>query len=185
MGVLRRVRRKDGEARTWEWRLVSFLSYLCMRRKTQQATYSLFSLAKFLELLIYSPSLSSLDPSLCSHTASSKHDIVRHFAHSGWTLAFETSEVRDVYEVKVPKVRMLRGGTRGERVGMELGADDRVKVELRLQITKFWKGIKDHLDELVSLYKPLLPAFDKITFTGIIVPPATRSRQTKDHRPLS
>ena len=113
MGVLRRVRRKDGEARTWEWRLVSFLSYLCMRRKTQQATYSLFSLAKFLELLIYSPSLSSLDPSLCSHTASSKHDIVRHFAHSGWTLAFETSEVRDVYEVKVPKVRMLRGGTRG------------------------------------------------------------------------
>ncbi|KAG9096195.1 hypothetical protein FRC06_008940, partial [Ceratobasidium sp. 370] len=110
----------------------------------------LFSLAKFLELLIYSPTITSLEPSLCSHTTASKHAIVRHFSHSGWTLAFETSEVSDVYEVKVPKVRMLRAIKRIDHAGTQLVADDRAKIELRLQVTRFWKGIKDYLDELES-----------------------------------
>ncbi|KAG9084747.1 hypothetical protein FRC07_013562, partial [Ceratobasidium sp. 392] len=109
----------------------------------------LFSLAKFLELLIYSPTIASLSPSLCSHTRSSKHAIVRHFSHSGWTVAFETSDVRDVYEVKVPKVRMLRTIKRVDHQ-LEAVADDRVKNELRLQVTTFWRGVKDYLDELES-----------------------------------
>ncbi|CAE6434585.1 unnamed protein product [Rhizoctonia solani] len=109
----------------------------------------LFSLAKFLELLIYSPNISSLDTSICPHTASSRHAIVRHFSHSGWMMTFETSEVRDVYEVKVPKVRMLRTPMR-TGPGADIATDDRVRSELRLQITAFWKGIKDYLDELES-----------------------------------
>ena len=124
---------------------------LCVRAYISHSSIcSLFSLAKFLELLIYSPSLSSLDPPLCSHTTSSRHAIVRHFAHSGWMVAFETSDVHDVYEVKVPKVRMLRTGARSATAGLDGIADDKVRAGLRLQITEFWKGIKEHLDELVS-----------------------------------
>ncbi|KAG8795028.1 hypothetical protein FRC12_018837 [Ceratobasidium sp. 428] len=110
----------------------------------------LFSLAKFLELLIYSRTIASLDPALCPHTTTSKHAIVRHFSHSGWTLAFETSEVPDVYEVKVPKVRMLRTIKRVDHAHTQLVADERVKDELRLQVTRFWKDVKDYLDELES-----------------------------------
>lgn len=112
---------------------------------------SLFSLAKFLELLIYSPSISRLDSPLCSHTTSSRHTIVRYFSHGGWMVAFETSEVQDVYEVKVPKVRMLRAPIRNSNTGVDLTADERVRSELRLQITRFWKCIKDYLDELVRI----------------------------------
>ncbi|QRV81361.1 1-phosphatidylinositol-4-phosphate 5-kinase [Ceratobasidium sp. AG-Ba] len=106
----------------------------------------LFSLAKFLELLIYSSTIASLDPPLCSHTTSSKHAIIRHFSHSGWTIAFESSAVPDVYEVKVPKVRMLRTIKKVDHPAM----DEKARVNLRLEITAFWKGIKDYLDELDS-----------------------------------
>ncbi|KDN36345.1 hypothetical protein RSAG8_10912, partial [Rhizoctonia solani AG-8 WAC10335] len=109
----------------------------------------LFSLAKFLELLIYSPNISSLDTPICAHTTSSRHAILRYFSHAGWMLAFETSEVRDVYEVKVPKVRMLRTPVRALH-GVDIAMDDRVRSDLRLQITGFWKGVKDYLNELES-----------------------------------
>jgi hypothetical protein len=60
-----------------------------------------------------------------------------------------------VYEVKVPKVRMLRTPIRAGYSGADLAVDGKVRSELRLQITDFWKGIKDHLDELVSFVDSL------------------------------
>jgi hypothetical protein len=82
-------------------------------------------------------------------------------------LAFETSEVRDVYEVKVPKVRMLRTGGRSATTGLEVIADEQVRAGLRLQITEFWKGIKDYLNELVSAYGPyLMCLLNLVMFVG-------------------
>ncbi|CAE6510846.1 unnamed protein product [Rhizoctonia solani] len=139
----------------------------------------LFSLAKFLELLIYSPNISSLDTLICPHTASSRHTIIRHFSHGGWMLAFETSEVRDVYEVKVPKVRMLRTPVRAGQVGNDIATDERVRSELRLQITEFWKGIKDYLDEL-ELYLETREANPEIAHKRLPTTPPDSDTETED-----
>ncbi|CAE6458983.1 unnamed protein product [Rhizoctonia solani] len=139
----------------------------------------LFSLAKFLELLIYSPSISSLDTSICPHTASSRHSIIRHFSHSGWMVSFETSEVRDVYEVKVPKVRILRTPMRTGHGMSDVAADERVRSELRLQITDFWKGVKDHLDELES-YLEAREANPEIAHKRLPTTPPDTDTETED-----
>ncbi|CAE6459289.1 unnamed protein product [Rhizoctonia solani] len=138
----------------------------------------LFSLAKFLELLIYSPNISSLDTPICAHTTASPHAIVRYFSHGGWMLAFETTEVRDVYEVKVPKVRMLRTPMRTGQ-GVELAMDERVRSELRLQITGFWKGIKDYLNELET-YLEARAANPEIAHKRLPTTPPDSDTETED-----
>ncbi|CAE6475582.1 unnamed protein product [Rhizoctonia solani] len=138
----------------------------------------LFSLSKFLELLIYSPNISSLDAPICPHTTSSRHAIVRYFSHAGWMLAFETSEVRDVYEVKVPKVRMLRTPVRAGQ-GVDIATDDRVRSELRLQITEFWRGIKDYLNELEA-YLEVRETNPEIAHKRLPTTPPDSDTETED-----
>ncbi|PPQ69941.1 hypothetical protein CVT24_003691 [Panaeolus cyanescens] len=88
---------------------------------------SLFSFAKYLELLLYSPALCKLSPSLCSHTSlpmedksatnlspeliSIRYNIVRNFSHrsSKTQISFALSPVQDVYELQVPRLQIIRG----------------------------------------------------------------------------
>ena len=83
---------------------------------------SLFSFAKFLELLVYSPGIHNLSPQLCEHTTlpekpwspadtpipRARFDIIRRFSHKGRIVTMTLTDVRDVFEVHVPRLQILR-----------------------------------------------------------------------------
>lgn len=95
-------------------------------------TISLFSFAKFLELLCYSPAIYQLTPEICEHTCppapapgSPSHlnsdptnitqlkwrlDILRHFAYQSHTVSVKLSAVEDIFELRVPKLQIVRTG---------------------------------------------------------------------------
>ncbi|KAJ6550877.1 hypothetical protein DFH09DRAFT_1319739 [Mycena vulgaris] len=127
---------EDGEADTgsklWMW-----MSCAVCRARTERVAMSdgayLFSYAKFLELLVYSPAICTLTPGLCAHTAidpataagpaeapplpPSRLNIVRHFATRGCTVSFALTAVEgDVYELRVPRVQIA--ARRGARASM-------------------------------------------------------------------
>ncbi|KAF9032399.1 hypothetical protein BJ165DRAFT_1410851 [Panaeolus papilionaceus] len=89
---------------------------------------SLFSFSKYLELLLYSPTICKLTPSLCAHASlpttdkpaahispevlsSIRRTIIRNFSHrsSNTQISFALSPVQDVYELHVPRLQIIRG----------------------------------------------------------------------------
>ena len=124
----------------------------------------MFSFAKFLELLIWSPTLASL--SLCEHTPSislgtgdhspsdSRFRILRHFSHKGRVLTFSLTPVHSVFEIRLPKLQILSGSAPMEEKQL-LEAKKQLEGEeerqaLSTEIDGWWKGIKNRLDKLVS-----------------------------------
>jgi 1-phosphatidylinositol-3-phosphate 5-kinase len=87
-----------------------------------------FSFAKFLELLVYSPTISTLKSFLCDHTtpaataatatppgkdspelSASRLNIVRHFSTASVDVSFALSTIEDViFELKVPRLQIVR-----------------------------------------------------------------------------
>ncbi|CCO33233.1 1-phosphatidylinositol-3-phosphate 5-kinase [Rhizoctonia solani AG-1 IB] len=66
----------------------------------------------------------------------------------------------------------------GRHSGADLAVDEKVRSELRLQITDFWKGIKDHLDEL-ELYLEEREANPGITHKRLPTTPPDSDTETE------
>lgn len=155
----------------------------------------LLSFGKYLELLAYSDTFATLSTPLCEHTKTTSKDskdllrtrsnIIRNYAYKSYIISFSTSPVQDVYEVKIPRIQITK--TRAI-TSMQEGATIRdtwqqdERAELRLQITSWWKGIKERLNQLEEildnshstdpLKKPLPPS-----------PPLTRQPTDNDLTP--
>lgn len=127
----------------------------------------MFSFTKFLELLVYSPTISTLNSFLCDHTTppsenspdvpASRLNIVRHFSTASVDVSFALSTIEDIFELKVPRLQILRDtGVPHILLGNKEGSEDeaRSKKELRREIKKWWEGVADHIDKIVSLSAP-------------------------------
>lgn len=157
------------------------LSLILIWRVTWIAFPSLFSFAKFLELLLYSPTICNLSPPLCEHTTpapfalspsthnssslpTSRLNIVRHFASRSHAVSFSLSTIEDIFELRVPRLQIIRGnGDRSARNSMtkddrtandKAGAADEEKKTLRREIKVWWEGIADRMDKLVRTSPP-------------------------------
>ena len=130
----------------------------------------MFSFAKYLELLVYSPAIHALDPRLCDHTVfpkkpwvgrdspvpRSRFNINRRFSYKGHTVTFTLSEVKDVLEVRVPRLQILRRKEKrspdgGEHVSPKnpAGPSDDAHRVLRREIKSWWQGLSERMDQLV------------------------------------
>ncbi|KAI0824412.1 hypothetical protein BC628DRAFT_1379436 [Trametes gibbosa] len=145
----------------------------------RDGTY-LFSFAKYLELLIYSPAIHALQPTLCEHTVfplkpwgpadlpvpQVRYNILRSFSHKGRIVTFVLSEVKDIFEVTVPRLQILRrkkladGQSEQPKVPPASPAGDRRA--LRKEIMRWWQGLSDHMDQLEDTFVTETPsAFHK------------------------
>ncbi|PIL34683.1 hypothetical protein GSI_03463 [Ganoderma sinense ZZ0214-1] len=142
------------------------------KRIMHDGTY-LISFAKFLELLVYSPAIHALSPPLCEHTTfpekpwapadtpipHARFDIIRHFSHKGRVVTMTLADVREVFEVHVPRLQILRRKA-GEKKPVPdptpiqhptaqgssvLGESHKV---LRREIMRWWQGLSDRMDQL-------------------------------------
>ncbi|KAH9920629.1 uncharacterized protein B0H18DRAFT_1023703 [Fomitopsis serialis] len=138
------------------------------KQQMHDGTY-LFSFGKYLELLIYSPAMCGVAPELCEHTAvsaaskdtplpSTRFNILRRFECGVRTVTFSLSVVEDIFELKVPRLQIVR------RRQVEKGSDKEtasapaspVKVNssdddrrmLRKEIMRWWQGLSEHIDKL-------------------------------------
>lgn len=128
---------------------------------------SLFSFAKYLELLVYSPAIINLSPPLCEHTTApprtepkpdpplpaTRTDIVRNFRHKGRQLSFTVSVIDDIFEVSVPRLQIIRGKpaeNENHAVDEPILPLEPERRALRREIMKWWQGLSEHMDELVS-----------------------------------
>ena len=143
-------------------------------RLTRLLCDSMFSFAKFFELLVYSPAIHALSPTLCEHTAfpekpwspadtpipQARFNIVRRFSYKGHIVTMTLNDIRDVFEVQVPRLQILRRKV-GERKPPPDAASNRTGGQpsvlgdahkiLRREILRWWQGLSDHMDQLVSL----------------------------------
>ncbi|PFH47220.1 hypothetical protein AMATHDRAFT_68153 [Amanita thiersii Skay4041] len=126
----------------------------------------LLSFAKFLELIVYSPSFHYLTPTICEHTArisgspsstpsSTRCNVIRHFATSTCVVVFSQLEVKDVYELQLPRLQMSRSGEKPIHPLSEEGNNseeqyDEDRSVLRRQIKTWWESVSDHLDKIES-----------------------------------
>ncbi|KAJ3539164.1 hypothetical protein NMY22_g4858 [Coprinellus aureogranulatus] len=133
----------------------------------------LLSFAKFLELLIYSPTIYQIKPPICDHTSSpstnsnsasasrsNRFNIQRHFATAKGSVTFSTSPVEDVFELRVPRIQIRAPAEEQQHAKVGTGVtedskygqlDDDVEGEkkaLRREIKEWWEGVSDHVDKL-------------------------------------
>jgi len=136
----------------------------------------LFSYAKYLELLIYSPLVCSLTPPLCEHTTpptspwptlpSSRFNIVRHFTTASADISISLSPVEEIFELRAPRLQIIRGVDKAPlpftKVEVPVTADGDQSIErkeLRRQIRTWWEGVSDHLDKIVGFLVSPIPSF--------------------------
>ncbi|KAL4265488.1 PIPK domain-containing protein [Pleurotus pulmonarius] len=150
--------------------------------QTKQTTMSdgtyLFSFAKFIELLVYSPEIHRLHPTLCEHTTTSppshsvmsRLNILRHFRRGSGTVSFSLTAIDEIFELKVPRLQILR--MYGEKVPKESPTNamkmspgmvstieeveersaEAEKRALRREIKTWWEGVADHIDKLEGVF---------------------------------
>jgi 1-phosphatidylinositol-3-phosphate 5-kinase len=149
---------------------------------------SLYAFGKFLELLVYSPAIHTLDSALCEHTTptptldptsnpnpspgpnrtpdTARLNITRHFAARGRAVTFSLSTIDDVFELRVPRLQIVRGA--GERAEHEPEPEpepehgrkhekekekekvESAKEDLRREMQDWWRGMEGQMDDLVS-----------------------------------
>ena len=121
-------------------------------------------------MLVYSSTISTLSPFLCDHTnpssenspdlSASRLNIVRHFSTASVDVSFALSTIKDIFELKVPRLQIVRDTERASipltLLGNKEGSEDeaRPKKELRREIKKWWEGVADHIDKIVSFSTP-------------------------------
>ncbi|KAI0643396.1 hypothetical protein C8Q79DRAFT_1074629 [Trametes meyenii] len=140
-------------------------------REVMHDGFYLFSFAKYLELLVYSPAIHVLDRAPCEHTTvppkpwsiadspipRARFNVLRRFSFQGRSVTLTMSEVNDLFEVRVPRLQILRrkgiekkaseGPQRkNSKASLGLPGDDR-RV-LRREIMRWWQGLSDHMDHL-------------------------------------
>ena len=117
---------------------------------------------------MYSPTISNLKSFLCDHTTppsenspdlpASRLNIVRHFSAASVDVSFTLSAIEDIFELKVPRLQIVRDTEKASvphtpLVNKERSEDEaRPKKELRREIKKWWEGVADHIDKIVSLF---------------------------------
>lgn len=133
-------------------------------------TVSLLSFGKYLELLVYSPKLHDLHPTLCEHTSSSnvtsltsdpRLNILRHFSYQTQKLTFSLSVIEDVFDVHVPRLQLLKASndkplestsvTSPALTAQNLGDADEAKRALRKEIVGWWQEVSDYVERLVCV----------------------------------
>ena len=120
----------------------------------------MLSFAKYLELLIYSPTLCQIEPSICEHTSgfASRFNIQRHFTTVKGSVVFSTAPVEDVFELRVPRIQIRTDPEEHAKVATEATEDSKYvdddvegeKKALRREIKQWWEGVSDHVDKLVG-----------------------------------
>ncbi|THH27587.1 hypothetical protein EUX98_g6604 [Antrodiella citrinella] len=150
------------------WETCQVCAKQSRKERMSDGTY-LFSFAKYLELLIYSPSMLQLEIPLCEHTTAPPHpwtvpplptmrtNIVRNFGYKGRQLSFVVSFVEDIFEVSVPRLQIIRGKVVEKNT--ESSAELSVPIEpdrraLRREIMKWWQGLSEHMDQLEANFVP-------------------------------
>jgi 1-phosphatidylinositol-3-phosphate 5-kinase len=130
------------------------------------ALSSLFSFAKFLELLFYSSIICTLSRKLCTHTSpstpstplpASRFNIIRHFAYKSHRVSFILSPADDIFDLRVPRLQFTKGGWVVEKPSSAATwssmVDDVDKKELRQEIKYWWQAVAEHLDKLVCHFR--------------------------------
>jgi 1-phosphatidylinositol-3-phosphate 5-kinase len=138
---------------------------------------SLYSFAKFLELLCYSPAICVPSPPLCEHTTppsqtrptpnsllpKSRLEIIRHFSYQIHSVSIGLSAVDDIFELQFPRLQISRTNsslssseTRSEPSSTsrdsDLSGNNVEKKVLRYEIKSWWQGVVEHIDQLVSCF---------------------------------
>ncbi|KAG2002409.1 1-phosphatidylinositol-3-phosphate 5-kinase [Coprinopsis cinerea AmutBmut pab1-1] len=125
----------------------------------------LFSFGKFLEVLIYSPLVQNITPTICPHTSvpsrtlsDLRFNIIRNFATSQGSISFSLSSVEDIFELRVPRIqisklaeRISRTPTESSVTSLELPSTEDEKKALRKEIRRWWEGVSDHIDSLEEI----------------------------------
>ena len=94
-------------------------------------------------------------------------NILREFGYKSRTLTFKLSQIEDIFEVKVPRLQILRGKNVKESTetlqprskhdpSQEMMHVEDARRELRTEIRRWWQGLSDHMDKLVSAVGSLL-----------------------------
>jgi 1-phosphatidylinositol-3-phosphate 5-kinase len=130
------------------------------------AVSSLFSFAKFLELLLYSSIICTLSRKLCTHTSpstsstplpASRFNIIRNFAYKSYRVTFTLSPADDIFDLRVPRLQFTKGGWVVEKplpaATSNSMVDDADKKELRQEIKYWWQALAEHLDKLVGHFR--------------------------------
>jgi len=123
---------------------------------------SLFSFAKFLELLLYSPAICTLSHTLCTHTSSSsspkaslpasRFNIIRHFSYKSLRVSFILSSVDEIFDLRMPRLQFTKNGWSEKTLPVtspNTTMDEADKKELRQEIRDWWQAIAEHLDKVV------------------------------------
>ncbi|KAI0773107.1 hypothetical protein BD413DRAFT_539189 [Trametes elegans] len=141
----------------------------------------LFSFAKYLELLIYSSAIHTLHPILCEHTALPAKpwshadspvprtclNIIRRFSYKGRTVTLTMSEVKDIFEVRVPRLQILRRKAGEKKLPEEpqrndsrasSGMSGEERRTLRREMMRWWQGLSEHIDELEDKFMTETPS---------------------------
>ena len=94
--------------------------------------------------------MAHLSPPLCEHTSNagnSRLNILRHFSYKVHVLTLTLVAVPDVFAVRPPRLQILRPDNHTLfSTGKEWQSEERDR--LRLEITMWWKGVKDHIVHL-------------------------------------
>ncbi|EJD38332.1 hypothetical protein AURDEDRAFT_116536 [Auricularia subglabra TFB-10046 SS5] len=126
------------------------------------ATY-LYSFGKFLEMLAYSKTFSTIPLSLCEHTSldvghqskpPSRHSILRHFARDGLVVTFATASMTEVFDLRVPRLQIIHDKIDPRELDVTVtGAElDPEQEEVRDEIRVWWDGLRIHLQELSKFF---------------------------------
>jgi hypothetical protein len=99
-----------------------------------------------------------LDPPLCEHSSdptSARFNLLRHFGCGRFTFTMTLSKVESIYQMHGPRLQVVKPGTymtkkEASDTSSSSGTDEEEKDDLRLEITHWWKGVKDYLLKLVS-----------------------------------
>ncbi|KAH9172442.1 hypothetical protein EDB89DRAFT_2095957 [Lactarius sanguifluus] len=142
------------------------------RCNMSDGTY-LFSFAKFLELLLYSPTICTLSHTLCTHTSpsstssslpASRFNIIRHFSHKSHRVSFTLSPIDDVFDLLMPKLQFTKGGwveKNPQATAPNPAPDDPDKKELRQEIKYWWQAVAEHLDKVEAEFTGGGPSYRK------------------------
>lgn len=142
------------------WQSCSVCGEHTERRVITDGTY-LVSFGKFLELLFYSPSFSTISPTLCAHTSAPRHEslykIRRHFLYEDTTVHISLDPLSDVFELRVPRIQILRGSS--DKTNMiirdQTNSDiarypslEEQKTQIRKEILNWFHALAQYLDKL-------------------------------------
>ena len=142
---------------------------------------SLFSFAKFLELLLYSPAICTLSHTLCAHTSSSsprsslpasRFNIIRHFSYKAYRVSFTLSPIDEIFDLRMPRLqftKLMWLEKTPPATASDTTMDEADKKELRQEIRDWWQAVAEHLDKVVSAFSHTRPLYLNLLAGGRVL----------------